>query len=63
MENLELNGIYIRAKRDNKWQSLDVTDLTEEEMQNALGNKSPEELVRWIAALSKLLKQVVQGVV
>lgn len=61
MEQLNVSGIYIRAKKDDKFGSFDVTDLTPEEMQDALGGKTPEELIRWIAALSKLLREVVQG--
>ena len=39
--NRELDGIYFRIKRDEKWQNICFSDMTEKEMQEVLRDKDP----------------------
>ena len=50
-----LSGVFVRIQRDGKWQSIDITDLTSEEMNRYIEahNKS-KDMPFWIN-LSRLL--------
>ena len=54
--NRELDGVYFRIKRDNKWQNICFSDLTEEEMKEVMQNKS----VEWLQSLAIRLGQVIR---
>ena len=40
--NINLDGVYFRIERNNKWESVCYSDMTQEERDNATKNKSPE---------------------
>ena len=56
--NRDLDGIYFRAQRDGKWQSICFSDLTEEEMKTVMQNKD----INWVKSLAigigKRLKEI-----
>jgi hypothetical protein len=53
----QLTGIYIRALRDGKWESLDVASLTEIEMRDAFALVPKERVIVFLAALAKHIRE------
>lgn len=47
----ELDGVFFRVERNNKWQNICFSDLTESEMDEVLKGRSKE----WLRNLCKLL--------
>lgn len=50
-----MTGAYLRIKRDGEVKNIEVEYLTDEEREQKLGNRTPEELVRWINLLCKTI--------
>lgn len=55
-----MTGAFLRVKRDEVWQPVEVEFLTQEELREHFLNRTPEELVRWIAMLCKVLREVAE---
>lgn len=53
-----LDGIYFRIKRDDKWMNLCFTDLTEEEREKVLKDKSQDFVLQLALAMAKRLREV-----
>lgn len=49
MVNRDLDGIYFRVKRNNRWESVCFSDLTDEEMDKVLEGHS----VQWLKSTCK----------
>lgn len=56
--NRNLDGVYFRINRDDSWQSICFSDLTEEEMDNVLQNKSEE----WLRRMCKILGETIKDI-
>ena len=46
MEKFELDGIYFRVCRDDKWQDICLTDLTQREFEEVVGPHRPASWYR-----------------
>ena len=57
-KNRELDGVYFRVERDGKWQNICFTDLTEEEIETVVGERSTE----WWKSLALILKGVINDI-
>ena len=57
-KNRELDGVYFRVERDGKWQNICFTDLTEEEIETVVGERSTE----WWKSLALILKDVINDI-
>ena len=49
--NRNLDGVYFRVKRDNEWQDICFSDLTEDERNKMMENRS----VKWLQSLCNIL--------
>ena len=49
--NRNLDGVYFRVKRDDKWQNICFSDLSEEEMDMVMENR-PDS---WLRSMCKIL--------
>jgi hypothetical protein len=58
MEFRKLDGIYFRINRDNKWQNICFSDLTENEMKEVMENRSLEWLQSLAISLGKTLRNI-----
>ena len=56
--NRNLDGVYFRIKRDNGWQNICFSDLTEEEMDNVMKDR-PDE---WLRNMCKILGQTIKNI-
>lgn len=54
----KLDGVYFRIKRDNKWQNICFSDLTEDEMDDVLKDRDPEWLKSMCVILGKTIKKI-----
>lgn len=50
------NGIYFRVKRNNRWESVCFSDLTDEEMDKVLEGHS----VQWLKSTCKILGHTIR---
>jgi hypothetical protein len=53
-----MTGAYLRAKRNGKWDNVEVEHLTEEELIAKFITRPPEELVNWMSMLCAKLRQI-----
>ena len=56
--NRNLDGVYFRIKRDNEWQNVCFSDLTEEEMDSVMKDR-PEE---WLRNMCKILGKTIKNI-
>lgn len=61
-----MTGAYLRVKRDNKYEPIEVEFLTDSERMELFKDRSSEELVRWLnLTCNKLseLKPLLDGLI
>ena len=56
--NRELDGIYLRIKRDGKWQAICLSDMTKEELEENLNPERGEWLKGAVIHLALTLHAV-----
>lgn len=56
--NRELDGVYFRVKRNDKYDNVCFSDMTEEEMKNVLQGRDTEWLKSLCIILGKRLKEI-----
>ena len=52
-----MTGAFLRVKRDDGWTAVEVEHLTGEERKECLGNRTPEELLRWLDVVCEKLSE------
>jgi hypothetical protein len=50
-----MTGAYIRIKRADGWQAVEIEDMTEEEIFAAMKGREHDDLVRWIVLLAHFI--------
>ena len=58
MQKRNLDGVYFRIKRDDKWDNVCFSDLTEEERNNVMSGKS----VEWFMNLCNILVNTIRNI-
>jgi hypothetical protein len=58
MMNRNLDGVYFRIKRDDKWQNICFSDLTEDERNEMMKNRS----VEWLQSLCNILANKIKEI-
>jgi hypothetical protein len=53
-----MTGAYLRAKRGDKFENIEVEHLTEEELKEKFLHRPPEELVKWMSMLCEYLRRL-----
>lgn len=53
-----LDGVYFRIKRDGLWQNICFSDLTEEEMEEVMKDRSEE----WLRSMCKILGKTIRNI-
>lgn len=56
--NRNLDGVYFRIERDGKWDNVCFSDLTSEEMDKVLEDRS----VNWLRSLCKVLGETIKDI-
>ena len=56
--NRNLDGIYFRIKRNNKYESICFSDVTEDEMDEILKDRD----IKWLKSLAKMLGRTIREI-
>ena len=56
--NRNLDGVYFRIKRDDKWQNICFSDLTEDERNEMMKGRS----VEWLQSLCNILANKIKEI-
>ena len=56
--NRNLDGVYFRIKRDDKWQNICFSDLSDDEMEEVM----QERTVEWLKSLCKTLGHTIRDI-
>jgi hypothetical protein len=61
MSDDSITGIYMRVKRDDKWQSLDIATLNEDELTQAFESADKERVIKFFAATTEWIRVCLVG--
>ena len=53
-----MTGAFLRVKRDDKFENVEIEHLTEAELDEKFLSRSPEELVSWLKLLCYAIQKV-----
>lgn len=53
-----LDGIYFRVKRDEKWDNVCFSDMTQDEMENVMNNRDIDWLKSMCIQLGKTIRNI-----
>ena len=53
-----MTGAYLRVKRGNKFENIEVEFLSDEERKFIFSDRKPDELISWMNLLSKKLEEL-----
>lgn len=53
-----MTGAYLRVKRGNKWENVEIENLTDEELHEKFATREPQELINWMGMLCAKIRQV-----
>ena len=56
--NRNLDGVYFRMKRDNKWQNICFSDLSDNEMEEVMQDRP----VEWLKSMCKILGHTIRDI-
>ena len=56
--NRNLDGVYFRVKRDDKWQSICFSDLSDNEMEEVMQDRP----VEWLKSMCKILGHTIRDI-
>ena len=51
-------GIFVRIEREDKFQNLDITELTNSEIENLFEDKDKHDVLQWLIAMIELVRFV-----
>ena len=56
--NRNLDGVYFRVKRDDTWQSICFSDLSDNEMEEVMQDRP----VEWLKSMCKILGHTIRDI-
>jgi hypothetical protein len=56
-----MTGYYVRAMHDGRWQSVDICQLTDEELDEFFKDMDPKRAVQWAKALAAWIRNNVRA--
>ena len=56
--NRNLDGVYFRIKRDDEWQNICFSDLTDDEMEEVMKDRP----VEWLKSMCKILGHTIRDI-
>jgi len=57
-----MTGLYLRIKRNGKYENVELEYLTEPEIAELFANRPSSELLKWLITCVKFLKPVAQSI-
>ena len=56
--NRNLDGVYFRINRDNEWQNICFSDLSDDEMEEVMQNRTDT----WLKSMCKILGKTIRDI-
>lgn len=56
--NRNLDGVYFRIKREDKWENICFSDLTEEEMDYVMDGRDEQ----WLKSMCRILGKTIKNI-
>lgn len=53
-----MTGAYLRVKRGDKWENVEVEHLTDDEIREKFATREPQELINWMIMLCQKIRQL-----
>lgn len=53
-----MTGAYLRVKRGDKWENVEVENLTDDEIREKFATRETQELISWMILLCSKIRQV-----
>lgn len=53
-----MTGAYMRVKRGDKWENVEVENLTDDEIREKFATRETQELINWMIMLCQKIRQV-----
>lgn len=53
-----MTGAYLRVKRGDKWENVEIENLTDEELHEKFATRETQELINWMGMLCAKIRQV-----
>lgn len=53
-----MTGAYLRVKRGDKWENIEVENLTDDEVREKFATREPQELINWMIMLCQQIREV-----
>lgn len=53
-----MTGAYLRVKRGDKWENIEVENLTDDEIREKFATREPQELINWMIMLCQQIREV-----
>lgn len=51
------SNVYLRIRRGPRFVNLDVSEMTDEEIDHAMAKKDAPELRRWVSVLARIIRE------
>ena len=56
-----MTGYYVRILREGGWKTLDITELTDAELEVFLFTQETDKVKRWVIALARWIRENVRA--
>lgn len=53
-----MTGAYLRVKRGDKWENIEVEHLTDDEIREKFATREPQELISWMLMLCAKVREI-----
>lgn len=53
-----MTGAFMRVKRGDKWENVEVEHLTDDEIREKFATREPQELINWMIMLCEKIRMV-----
>lgn len=53
-----MTGAFMRVKRGDKWENIEVEHLTDDEIREKFATREPQELINWMIMLCEKIRMV-----
>lgn len=57
-----MTGMYLRVKRENKYENVEIEYLTPNELDELFKDKDSTELIKWISALASIIQDIAETI-
>lgn len=53
-----MTGAYLRVRRNDKWENVEVEHMTDDEIREKFATREPQELINWMIMLCQKIRQI-----